>query len=36
MAKMVVAERSGEIEEFISVLFWQGGISYENERNDIL
>lgn len=36
MAKMVVTERKGEIEEFISVSFWQGGISYENERDDIL
>lgn len=36
MAKMVVTERKGEIEEFISVSFWQGGVSYENERDDIL
>lgn len=36
MAKMVVTERKGDIEEFISVSFWQGGISYENERDDIL
>ena len=36
MAKMVVTERRREIEEFIYFMFWQCGISYENECDDIL